>query len=238
MSTAAAVRGLAGNGLQPLPCAIARRIAAAELPPAQIGGCGCCTQRGRTMLLRQLVGPRRLHRPERLVEAPGPLGERHAETPRTRLRGSRPRPRGSRGRASTRRASRPTSRSRNGFRYAGIRQLVCSRRRRVAAAANESATNGSSVSCPPVSSHERDGNGWSVTKHASKPASSIASAHVISASGDATGSSTENFIRRSTCSPAAPTAARASPRTRAGPPPGRDGPTSRRARPRRPCTRR
>src|SRR5262245_55029807 len=54
--------------------------------------------------------------------------------------------------------------------------LVCTRSVRVAAAANESATNGSSAWCPPLASQRSFGNGWSVTKHASNPAASIARA--------------------------------------------------------------
>src|ERR1700749_2368290 len=59
---------------------------------------------------------------------------------------------------------------------------VCTRIRLVAAAANESATNGSRAWCPPPASHLMSGAGWSVTKHASKPASSAVRAHVITAS--------------------------------------------------------
>jgi hypothetical protein len=46
--TAAAVRAGAGNGAHPVPCAIARRIAAGEFPPTQMGGNGCCAGRGST----------------------------------------------------------------------------------------------------------------------------------------------------------------------------------------------
>src|SRR5689334_12966508 len=59
---------------------------------------------------------------------------------------------------------------------------VCTRSRVVAAAANDSATNGSSAWCPPPSSHLMSGAGWSVTKQASKPASSATRAHSITAS--------------------------------------------------------
>jgi len=59
---------------------------------------------------------------------------------------------------------------------------VCTRSRVVAAAANESATKGSSAWWPPLANHLASGAGWSVTKHASKPAASAAAAQAITAS--------------------------------------------------------
>ena len=60
----------------------------------------------------------------------------------------------------------------NGFRYARMSRLVCKRKVVVAAAANDKATNGSSEWWPPRLSHLAEGNGWSVTNTAWKPAAS------------------------------------------------------------------
>ena len=86
--------------------------------------------------------------------------------------------------------------ARNGLRYAATNTWVCTAIRRVAAAANASATSGSWAWCPPPASQRSSGAGWSVTKTASSPAASTAAAISAIASPVTNSSGTRDVIDR------------------------------------------
>ena len=219
----------------------ARRIAAGELPPTQIGGCGCCTVAGSTTLSGEFVGPRRLHRAQRRRRARRARSrERHAERGELRPRGSRPRRRGSRGHATPRRAWRPPWRraADRGTRESGSSCAAAAASSR--AAANDSATNGSSGLVPTVL-EPRARRRRMVGDEARVEARGFDRARARHAARRAAGDrqlDRELHASELVTRPAAASAVRASRRTRAGLPPGRGGPTSRRAPARRPGTRR
>ena len=213
------------------PVAVLRRPGAsrpAELPPTQIGGCGCCTGRRQHDVRPCVPGPRRPSSCERVVEPLRPV--RRTATPsaaNSDLEVADRDPEDHAAARQQRRASRSTSRPDSGSRYAGIEavrvqpQASWSPRPRTPAP-----TNGSRVAWPPCSSHSPR-RARVVGHEARVEARGLDRRRARRRARRARrpAARRENFTRRPSRRAAA-SSVRASRRTRAGLPPGRGGPTS------------